>query len=172
LACAVRKAKRRSAICSSHVGKPLAHAVAQNFSVDGFAFELPLRGFHYRTHLLHRIRAGFRNRVVDGLRHFGIARARGQVRFNDGDFFCFLVGEIGAAAFGELLHRFAPLLQKRLQHLKNFGVFERAHFFHFSELQRGFHHAKRAEAKHVFFSHRRDDIFLDLFAQRHASASG
>ena len=53
--------------------------------------------------------------------------AGGEISFENEEFLVFLVDEILAAAFGELLDGFFALLDERLQQLNGFRVVERAH---------------------------------------------
>ena len=145
----------------------LADFVAQEFSVDGFAFELGARGLDHRAHLLRRVRAGLGDGVFDGAQNFRVVGSGRKIVFDDFDFARFFFREIVAAAFCELLDGFVALFDERLQDLQRFQIFERAHLFDFFVFQRGLDHAQDAQAQFVFFLHGRGQIFLDMFHQAH-----
>ena len=148
-------------------GEAVADFVAEQFAVNGFAFEFGARGFYDGAHLFQGIGAGFGDGVLDGAMHFVVTGSGGQIFFDDGDFFGFFVREILAAALGELLDGFLALFDEGLQNLQGFQIVERAHLVNFFELQGAFDHAQDAEAQLIFFLHGRGEVALNFFDVAH-----
>src|ERR1700733_2664156 len=55
----------------------LANFVAEQFAVNGFAFEFGARGFYDVAHLFQGVRAGFSDGFLDGTLHFNVAGSGG-----------------------------------------------------------------------------------------------
>jgi hypothetical protein len=146
-----------------------AHAVAQGFAVDHFAFQCGFRGFDDCAHLFHGVGAGFGEGFGDSGIHFGVAGAGGEIEFKDGEFFGFLVDEILTVAFSELVDGFFALLNEGLQDLDGFRFIERVDFLGFFVLDGGFYSAKDTQAELVFGAHSVDEVFLDFFGDGHGS---
>src|SRR5580692_5419166 len=145
----------------------LADFVTEQFAVNGFAFEFGARGFYHPAHLFQGIGAGFGNGFFDGAMHFVVAGSGGQIFFDDGDFFGFLVRQIFAAALAELFDGFLALFDERLQDLQRLEIVERAHFVDFFELQSAFDHAQDTEAQLVLLFHGRGEVALNFFDVSH-----
>lgn len=124
-------------------------------------------GFHYGAHLLDGVGAGFGDGLGDGSVHIGFAGPGGEIRFQNGELFGFLVHEILAAAFAELFDGFLALLDERLEELDGFGFVERADFFRLFVLDGGLDAAQDAEAQLVPGAHGVDEVFLDFFSESH-----
>lgn len=148
-------------------GEARADAVAEGFAVDKLAFERGLGGFDDGAHLLHGVGAGFGDGFGNGGVHFSVAGAGGEIGFEDGELLGFLVDQILAATFAELVDGFLALLDESLQDLDGFGFVERADFFGFLVLNGGFDAAEDAEAKLVLGAHGVDQVFLDFFGESH-----
>jgi hypothetical protein len=146
-------------LCSRKLG---ADTVAQGSAVNDFAFEMGFGGFDDGTHLLHRVGAGFGDGFGDGGVHFGVAGAGGEIGLEDSKFLGFLVDEVLAIAFAELVDGFFALLDERLQDLDGFGFVERVDFFGFFVLDGGFDAAQDAQEEFVFRAHGVGEVFLDF----------
>jgi hypothetical protein len=155
-----RKASAR-AFASSALGPPLDWVMRLVTDQDCF------RGFHDGAHLLHRGGGSFGDGFCDRGVHFGVGGGRRKIGFDDGEFFCFFVGEVGAIALGELIDRLFALLDESLEELDRFIFVERANFFGLFVLDGRLDAAKDAEAEFVLGLHCVDEVFLDFFGESH-----
>ena len=78
--------------------------------------------------MLHGVGAGFCDGFGNSGIHLCVAGAGGEIGLEDGEFLGFLVNEILAAAFSELVDGFLALLDESLQDLDGFGFVERGIF--------------------------------------------
>ena len=104
--------------------------------------------------------------------HILFARRLRHVAVDQLNFFLLFFRELGAVALGELLHRFAPLLEQGGDDLLLFRIGERLTFVNLFGLECRLHHAQRGEPVLLARLHRRDNVRANFVADlRHCCTS-